>query len=117
MASDGSFFGWFCSVNANVANAQCVNVTLGNTVPKGAPVARWEQQHGVARTAVGVHEVLRFDVSPSTIDRLTSLAASFEEIVRPGAPRYSEAAYKYSCPRTAHTLRRLHGVLKAHWKL
>ena len=36
-------------------------------------------------------------------------------VVRPGAPRYAEQAYKYVCPRSAAALDQLSKVFAGHW--
>lgn len=75
-------------------------------------VTAWAKQHGVA-TEDGA---MIFTVTPRDLSKLEQLAQAFRAVIARGAPRYSVAAYKYVCPRTAATLTRLEKVLAKHWK-
>jgi hypothetical protein len=73
IASDGSFFSWFCSISAEINHADRVTVTLGNTIPNSPAVGQWEQAHGVARRRRVITDVLEFDVTPQDVDKLLTL--------------------------------------------
>jgi hypothetical protein len=106
-------YGWFCMVFAEVESADAVKVHLSRSIPSGAPVRAWSKKTGI----VGDENNLSFTVTKQTLGLLTELAAAFRAIVAPGAPRYSTASYKYSCPRTAGSLERLAKTLARAWKL
>lgn len=109
-ASDGSFYGWFCSIFAEVAGPQAVKVSLRHAVPRSPGVNAW-----AARNHAEQPSGLEIVVTPDTVSVLLDLADQIAAIVRPGAPRYAAPGYKYSCPRTAASLRRLLGVLDGYW--
>ena len=109
--ADRKLFLWFCMIFAGVIDAGRVEVSLRGGVPKSASVNAWIQKHGAA----GSDGSLVFTVTPNDIGKLDELAAAFRFIVRPGAPRYAEKAYKYVCPRSAAALDQLSRVLAGHW--
>lgn len=108
----GSLFLWFCTVIVRVVAADRVEVRLGGAVPHGPPVLRSLAANNVRWDTA---DSLTFAVGPANVRFLRSLAAAFREIVRPGGPRYSTAAYKYVCPRTAKSLDRLADSLDKAW--
>ncbi len=103
-------YGWFCTIYAEVIDAETVKVSLGKSVPEGRSVESWVQHHQVDKS-----RGISFTIGKSDLSELTELAAAFLEIVKPGA-RYPVAAYKYVCPRVAGALNRLHKVLANHWR-
>ena len=112
-AADGSLYGSWCGVLADVVDGHTVNVTLHNLVPFGPAISQWERANSPTKAGIGLNERMTFQVTRADLGKLTSLADALLSIVRPGA-RYPVAAYKYACPRAAAALRRLHGVLSAH---
>jgi hypothetical protein len=102
-------FGWFCTIYAEVIDAETVKVTLGKSVPEGLSVDSWVKRHHADNS-----QGISFTVGKSDLAKLTELAAAFLEITRPGV-RYPVAAYKYVCPQVAGALDRLRKVLTGHW--
>jgi hypothetical protein len=110
LASDGSPYGWFCSISAEVLDEDSVRVSLSN-LPEGPSVAAWADAMAVTGTSVRTELVLTHD----TLELLTGLAEALRSIVAPGAPWYSTASYKYACPRAADSLDRLERALARAW--
>jgi hypothetical protein len=109
--ADRKLFLWFCTIFAEVVDANTVKVSLRGGVPKGTGVSAWIQKYAVAASDGS----LVFNVTPNDIAKLGELASAFRSIVRPGAPRYTEKAYKFVCPRAAAALDQLSKVLAGHW--
>lgn len=110
LGSGGIPYGWFCTISADVVDAHTVRVSLGNSIHKGRSVTAWAAKNGIALS----DRSLQFDVTPDNIDLLTGLADAFLDIIKPGV-RYNDAPYKYACPRTASSLKRLASVLDSAW--
>lgn len=115
VGADRQLFASFCSIFVDVAASERVTVTLYGGIPQGPAVKQWLKGNGVKSSKVPRGEHLVFDVTPTTVDSLLTLATAMTSITAPGA-NYPVKAYKYSVPRTAKSLRRLHGVLDKHWK-
>lgn len=100
-------FSYFCLIWADVIGPDEVEVTLRGNVPAGASVSQWRKANGIKGT-----EAIVFRVTPNSLEKLTTLAAAFKAIV---AGSYSVKSYKFTCPRTAKSLVRLHKALAKHW--
>ena len=110
-ASDGNLYSYFCKVFAEVASPDAVEVQLIDNIPMGAAVSAWIEQYDPTLRD-GNQASMSFPVAVGQEGKLDELAAAFRSIVRPGAPRYQVANYKYVCPRTAGSLDRLASVLR-----
>lgn len=104
----------FCLIFADVVAPDRVNVMLTGGVPQGPTVTQWLKSSGAKHSKLLVGYNVVFDVTPANVDALLTLASAMAAITAPGAS-YTIPAYKYSAPRTAKSLRRLHGVLHKHW--
>jgi hypothetical protein len=113
VASDGQFFGWFCSVFADTSNEPVIGVRFLKNVPNGPEVQAWIQKYGATHISTP-QETLTFTVAPGEQKKLLELAAAFEAIVKPGR-RYRIPAYKYLCPRLGKAMRRLEKLLSTQW--
>ncbi len=115
IASDGGLYGWFCSVIVDVTEADKVHVTLQGQIPDGTAVRLWMQRYDLGITKHFGRNTLTFDVGEGDASKLSELAQAFRSIVAKGNS-YDVPAYKYSCPRTADALDRLHRALESHFK-
>lgn len=104
-AADKSLYLWFCSVCVEVHAADHIDVLLAGGLPKSAALDLWLKSHGVDSSTQG-RSALRIVVPVTGADMLDELAEIIAATVKPGV-RYSEKSYKYVCPRTAASLRRL----------
>ncbi|MBN9206676.1 hypothetical protein [Methylibium petroleiphilum] len=113
-AADKSLFLWFCAVHVEVKSETQVVVRLSGGVPTSPGVKAWAKENGakIQTTPVATLSVAVAKGSESILD---SLASAIRAITAPGV-KYSVAAYKYVCPRTAATLKELSAVLQAAWK-
>lgn len=100
----------FCLIFADVKNSQCVEVKLYSPsgVPDGPTVSHWLKTNKILRLASGI----TFDITPPTLGILLALSQAIDSIT---AQPYTVKAYKYVCPRTAKSLKRLHQILEGHW--
>lgn len=89
-----------------------VEVTLQGNVPTSSAVEGWAQSCG-AKLAIGIESTLTVTLGLGEFGRVRELAEHIAAIVAPNAPRYSVAAYKYACPRTAQSLQRLADICDA----
>ena len=108
--ADRQLYGWFCSMYVTVQAPDELEMWIENTLPTSPGVQRWLREAEADRYANGY----RFAITDDNYDDLAALADAVAAIVRSGA-RYDTPAYKYVCPRTARSLRRLHRVLAHHW--
>ena len=113
VASDGSFYGWFCMIFADTANEPIVQVRFYKNIPVGPLVQQWIKANGANYTSAP-NEQLEFTVESHDFDKLLNLASAIEDITKPGK-RYKEASYKYQCPRIGAAMRRFHTVLSTQW--
>lgn len=117
VGADRGLLGYFCSIFADVDSATKVSVLLYGNVPMSDAVNRWVAERGAHMDLnSGAMASLSFSVRPGDEHHLVKLAEAMEAIVAPGAPRYSERSYKYVCPRTGASLRRLARALRDAWK-
>lgn len=105
--SRGNLFHWFCMIFARVVGPDMVNVELRGGVPESALISEWADAGNAKTEASG----LMLSTRITDVGGLRRLADLIDEIVRPGK-RYEVPAYKYVCPRTSMSLRRLADVLE-----
>lgn len=105
-------FHWFCSIFATVGNS--VEVMLTGGVPVNSKIEDWAIQNkfSLSKPDVIGQRTLKIDVNESSYGKLFELADLIDDITKSGA-RYDTPAFKYVCPRTANSLRRLATVLNA----
>ena len=106
----GKLFLWFCQMFAEVVDKDSVKIIMRGDVPDGPLVAKWLAENGAGKSNFGQEIVIRRGEQ----DRLSTLAAGFRAIVRPGA-RYDVKSYKYVCPRVAGSLDQFRRVLSEAW--
>jgi hypothetical protein len=112
--ADRSLFLWFCALFVDVKNDAEVEIRLVGGIPIGPAVKKWILK-SKAKYSDQVTPTLTFTLHKGQQDRLLELASAIASITEPGAPRYTVPAYKYVCPRTAASLRRLAKVLNEFW--
>ena len=103
--ADKKLFSHFCLIFADLTNEPNVRVLMIGGVPHCSNVDAWFKKH-----ASPYANGFEFTLQPGEERKLLELASAIEGIVKPGS-RYSVRAYKYVCPRTASSLRRLAKVL------
>lgn len=106
-------YSYFCSVFADVLADDRVQVVLSGNVPASQGVDDWAAKYQ-ARKNDGISSSLSFIVERGNESTLNELAECIDGIVAPGK-RYDTSNYKYVCPRTAKSLRRLANVLSDYW--
>ena len=111
IASDGSLYGWFCGILVNVDSDEEVLVTLFGNIPQSPSVDAVFEKLGASPSASSIE----FEINKGRIPILHELSEKIASIVAPGR-RYSTPNYKYMCPRTAESLRKLAGYLEGYWK-
>lgn len=111
IGADKKLLSYFCSMYLVVEGDNAATLRLHNNVPMGPSVEKWGKKNGVELN----ERVLTVKITPKNYGILKSLAEAIEAITAPGAPRYSVPSYKYVCPRTAASLRRLHSALDQAW--
>ena len=112
IGADGKLYSSFCSIFARVTANDTLEVTLHGNVPTSSAVEGWAQSCG-AKLAIGIESTLTVTLGLGEVGRVRELAEHIAAIVAPNAPRYSVAAYKYTCPRTAQSLQRLADICDA----
>ncbi|QDU45221.1 hypothetical protein Mal52_37120 [Symmachiella dynata] len=113
--ADRKLYSYFCMIFADVTANTKITVTLSGNVPKGKRVRAWLKTNRLEINSSGFQSRLVFSVSDGGQSILGDLADAIESIVAPSAQRYSVANYKYVCPRTATSLRRLKKLLDGAW--
>ena len=108
--ADKQLFPWFCLMFADVVDGSTVRITMRGGLPTSPSVNSWFASTKAEDYAGGV----QFHIASGEQDTLLQLADRIEAIVAPGKS-YAVKAYKYVCPRVAHSLRELHKVLSSAW--
>ncbi len=111
--ADRNLFLWFCSIFIDVKSESYVLVRLSGGVPWSSAIAQWAKSNNLEhreRPQTYIH----IPISKGEEHKLNELASLLDAIVAPGE-RYEVAAYKYVCPRTAKSLRRLAKTLTSVW--
>ena len=111
VGADKKLYGYFCMMFAKVVSVECIEVSLRGNIPMSDAVLDWIAETGAAMTG-GLQQALRFEVRRGEEGRLADLADRIEAITAPGVS-YEHANYKYVCPRTAKSLRRLAATMKS----
>jgi hypothetical protein len=111
IASDGSLFGWFCGILIEVDSEIDVSVSLSGNIPRSPSVEVVFKKLGASSS----DPFITFKIDKERISMLCELSDNIASIVASGQ-HYSTPNYKYMCPRTAKSLRRLAGYLEEHWK-
>ncbi|MER8929581.1 hypothetical protein NKJ13_03220 [Mesorhizobium sp. M0174] len=104
-------FGWFCQITADVKTRDRVDLSIGSQVPKSPAVEAWLK----ANTSPGSYGFPAIVINRGDQSKLLELAAAIKAITARGAPRYEVKAYKFVCPRTADSLKRVKIVLDKAW--
>lgn len=107
IGSDKSVYGSFCEMFADATNDPIVAVSLIGNVPIGPEVEAWMKANGASIKQTPQHR-LEFSLALGEERKLLELAKAIEVIT---SRRYDTPSYKYACPRTAQSLRRLAAVL------
>ena len=107
-------FSWFCHIFVRVGSG--VSVTLAGGVPLNDEIRGWASHkgHTLHEDEDGLRLNLSLDINESNHNDLIQLASLIENITAPGN-NYSVPAYKYVCPRTAASLKRLAAKLSEVW--
>jgi hypothetical protein len=106
----------FCKIFVNVNSNGKVEVTLDGNVPVGENVERWLKKHHYKIESPSYHgRRLSIDIERGEQNILGELAFAIQSIIAAGAPRYEVRSYKYVCPRTAGSLKRLEKILDRAW--
>lgn len=112
IGADGRLLGYFCSMFVDVRSEDKVTLRFTGNIPVSKRISTWVEKAG--NTSKWKEELL-FTITRENMDLLDELAEAMEAIVAPDAPRYEEPSYKYVCPRTAESLRRLARTLGKEW--
>lgn len=112
----GKLYSYFCMIFAEVLSTDQVKVSLSGNVPLSTGVKMWINDNDAEFTEGRYQNShsLSFIVEKGNEQILGTLASAIQSIVAP-RKRYEPANYKYVCPRTAISLRRLMSVLKRAW--
>jgi hypothetical protein len=108
--ADRALYSYFCSMIAVVLENDKVKVVLSGNVPVSQEVYEWGVKY---RADIGMRR-LSFIIDLGNESILDELADRINAIVAPGR-QYDTPNYKYVCPRTANSLRRLTKVLTEYW--
>jgi len=113
--SDGTPYGWFCEMYADVENPTSINVAIVGPLPTNDAVEKWMTKNDVklVKGQYGARDRHIFTVTPANVDMLASFAKALKSLGL-DKNRRSKSDY-YVCPRIASCLLRLQEVLKAYW--
>lgn len=107
----GKLYNWFCLMFAEVKSANEVQLKMRGNVPHSSAIQAWVED-GNAEFDESIGQ-LTITVQPGRDEeKLHQLSELVHDIVKPGAPWYSEKSYKYVCPRVAGSLTKLARVLE-----
>ncbi|WP_343611142.1 hypothetical protein [Novosphingobium sp.] len=110
IASDGSPYGWFCSMFLDVNDAHNVTLRIIN-IPSSPSVADWLEKN--ARPAGQFAYQATFSKGEEV--KLLDLARSVDAITARGR-RYDVPSYKYAVPRVVEALQVLYRALASGWQ-
>lgn len=111
VSANGSLFSNFCMIFARVVGTESIEVELHGNIPMNSVIRAWIKSDGSCyESEFQSHLTIKLPLGEEA--RLEALAELIEGIVLPGSPRYSIPSYKYVCPRTGSSLRRLAKVLR-----
>lgn len=109
IASDGSVYGWFCSMFLEVRDASDVTLNVIN-IPTSPTVEGWLGRHAASFGRNGY----RIDIPRGQETMLRDLANRVSAITARGN-RYETPHYKYAVPRVAKALQTLERALGQGW--
>ena len=113
IGSDRKPFGWFCIMTLTVITPDQVELVLSGNIPMSSKIEQWIAANHLSIDKCG--RLLPLTVTQNNVNLLDSLATLIADITRVGAPRYSDASFKYACPKASSALNRLSRVLKKEW--
>jgi hypothetical protein len=111
--ADKKLFLWFCLIFADVLSETEVRIQLRGGLPKGPSVDSWIAANKKV-LGVKLNGDLTFKIKKGQEQNLLELANAIAQLVAAGK-KYTERAYKYVCPRTAHSLKKLAATLDRAW--
>jgi len=115
IGANGKLLSYFCMMFVEVMSNESVTVTLYGNIPVGKNVELWLAQNDCKIETPDQQSRLSIDIEQGNQSILDELAKAIDSIVAPGAPRYTVKSYKYVCPRTTKSLRRLKDTLDEAW--
>lgn len=113
IGADKNLLSYFCLMFANVESSKSISITLRGNVPMSPEVQEWVRKNKASLSSYR-ETTLSFKIAKGQQENLLHLASAIAAIVTPGR-RYETPSYKYVCPRTASSLRRLSNVLNSVW--
>ncbi|MDE2464987.1 MAG: hypothetical protein KGO02_14895 [Alphaproteobacteria bacterium] len=116
--ADGTPYGWFCEMFADVETAQPLKVTIKGPLPTGDAVIAWMKANGsnFVEDRYSFRDSRIFVVTPTDKDKLLSLAKALESLIANSGQKRERSDY-FVCPRIAASLRRLHQLLDRQWSM
>ena len=115
LGANRKLFSYFCMIFAEVRSNDGVTVNLYGNIPVSKDVERWLAENNCEISTPAYQSMLSINVDRGSQGILNDFADAIERIVAPGAARYNVKSYKYVCPRTAKSLRRLKKNLDDAW--
>ncbi len=106
--AQGDLYPWFCLMFARVRGPRSIELDMRGEIPGSHKINAWCESVKAQRQDVPPRLVL--SVTLGQEDQLREFAKLVDQIVSDG--NYSVPSFKYMCPRTAQSLRRLADVLK-----
>jgi len=110
IGADKKLLSYFCMISAEVKSNEAVSIILIGNVPVGKDVKKWLKANKYEIKNLTYQSSLTIEVERGNQEILNDFARAIDSIVAPGAPRYKVKSYKYVCPRTAKSLRRIKRV-------
>jgi len=110
--SNGALYPNFCMIFLTIRDSEKLVLQLSGNVPSSHGLSKFIEQNK-AIISTGVRN-LEIKILKSNYHILDELARLIEDIVAPGN-RYSDRSYKYVCPQTAKSIRRLRTNLDQIW--
>tara|TARA_A100000171_G_scaffold53042_1_gene75757 strand:+ start:10758 stop:11252 length:495 start_codon:yes stop_codon:yes gene_type:complete len=107
----GALFYWFCQMFAEVESANEVQLIMRGGIPHSSAIQAWVED-GNAQFDESIGQLTITVQLGRDEEKLHQLSKLVHDIVKPGAPWYSEKSYKYVCPRVAGSLTKLARVLE-----
>lgn len=115
IGADKKLLSYFCMIFAEVTSNEALSINFIGNVPVGKDVKKWLKLNSCEIQTPAYQSSLSIEVERGHQEILSDLARAIERIVAPGAPRYEIKSYKYVCPRTAKSLRRIKRILDQAW--
>lgn len=115
IGADKRLFSYFCMIFTDVISEIQVKVRLIGNVPISPNVTLWIKSKKTEFEGDIGNGTLSFVIDKGNEGILMELANSINAIIAPEAHRYEIPSYKYVCPRTVKSLRRLAIILSKAW--